>query len=193
MKKIPSVLNLLIVAMLTAIPSIALSAERFLDDLSFGVSILRQESSLTLTTADNNIHFTDDATGIEFYAEHYHLGKYRYKGSLVHIAYDGFNISELVIAADKLIPLNPQLSLFVGGAVGTAFQKFTGIDLSRSSSGLVYGAQLGGIYYLNKHFMTELGYRLRMTSLTTRVNDANKSSIEFDQLDELYISLLLMF
>lgn len=81
MKKISSLLKLLLLAKLVATPSISLSAERFLDDLSFGVSILRQESSLTLTTAGNNTHYIDDAVGIELYAENYHQGKYRYKGS----------------------------------------------------------------------------------------------------------------
>jgi hypothetical protein len=170
-----------------------LAAESFIDELNFGVSAVRQESSLTLKTAGNNIRYTDDATGIELYAEHYHLGKYRYKGSLAHIAYDGFDITELVAAADYLMPLSPQLSLFAGGATGAALQKFPRAGMSESSSGLVYGAQLGGIYYLNKDFMAELGYRLRLTSLKTEVNDVNNSFIEFDQLDEIYISLLLLF
>lgn len=41
--------------------------------------------------------------------------------------------------------------------------------------------------------MAEMGYRLRLTSLKTEVNDVNNSRIEFDQLDEMYISLLVMF
>lgn len=193
MKKISTLLNLLLLAMLVAAPSISLSAEQFLDDLSFGVSVVRQESSLSLITADNKSRYTEDATGIELYAEHYHLGKYRYKGSLAHIAYDGFDVSELVASSDYLIPLNPQFSLFAGGAVGFALQQFPDTDLSDTSSSLLYGIQLGGIYYLNKHFMTEAGYRLRLTSLKTELGDAGNSRIEIDQLDEMYISLLVMF
>jgi len=164
-----------------------------LDELSFGVSVVRQESSLSLTTAGNNIGYTEDATGVEFYAEQYHLGRYRYKGSLIHMAYDGFDITELVVAADYLIPMDTQFSLFAGGAAGVAMQQFSDTGLSDSSSGLLYGVQLGGIYYLNKHFMTEFGYRLRQTSLKTEVADASNSRIELDQLDEIYISMLLMF
>lgn len=193
MKKISLSSNILLLAILLSIPSIALSAGSFLGDLSYGVSVLRQESSLTLTTAGNRIGYTDDATGIELYAEHYHQGKYRYKGSLAHIAYDDFDILELLIAADYLMPVSPQFSLFAGGATGVALQQFPDAGLSDASSGLLYGVQLGGIYYLNKHFMTELGYRLRLTRLETEVNDASNSRIELDQLDEIYISLLLMF
>lgn len=174
-------------------PSAVLSANSFFDELSFGVSVVRQEASLTLTTAGNRIGYTDDATGIELYTEYYHQGKYRYKGSLVHSAYDDFDIIELLIAADYLMPVSPQFSLFAGGAAGTALQQFPDTGLSDSSSGLLYGTQLGGIYYLNKHFMAELGYRLRLTSLKTEVADASNSRIELDQLDEIYISLLLMF
>jgi hypothetical protein len=193
MKKISSLLNLLLLVMLASTPSISLSAERFLDDLSFGVSVVRQESSLTLTTAENNTRYVDDATGVELYAEHYHQGKYRYKGSFAYIAYEGFDITELVVSADYLLPMSPQLSLFVGGSSGAVLQQFPEAGVSDSSLGLLYGGQLGGIYYLNKHFMAELGYRLRLTSLKTRVNDVSNSFIEFDQLDEVYISLLLMF
>lgn len=193
MKNISFLLNHLLLVVLAVAPSFALSAERFLDDLSFGVSVLRQESSLTLTTAGNNTHYTDDATGIELYAEHYHQGKYRYKGSFAYIAYEGFDITEAVISADLLMPLNPQFSLFAGAAGGAALQQFPDAGVSDSSLGLLYGGQLGGIYYLNRHFMAELGYRLRLTHLETEVNDANNSFIKFDQLDEIYISLLLMF
>lgn len=193
MKKLPCLLNFLLLTIFLLTPSTVLSADGLLDELSFGVSVLRQESSLTLTTAGNHISYTDDASGFELYAEHYHQGKYRYKGSLVHIAYDEFDITELVAAADYLMPLSPQLSLFAGAAAGVAVQQFSGAGLSDSSSGLIYGAQLGGIYYLNKYFMAELGYRLRLTSLKTEVDDASNSRIELDQLDEMYISLLLMF
>ncbi len=193
MKKIYSLSNLLLLTLLLVAPSTVLSADSFLYELSFGVSVLRQESSITLTTAGNRIRYTDDATGIEFYAENYHQGKYRYKGSFAHIAYDGFDITELVVAADYLMPVSPQLSLFAGGSTGIAFQRFPDAGLSESSSGLLYGAQLGGIYYLNKHFMAEMGYRLRLTSLKIEVNGTNNSLIEFDQLNETYISLLLMF
>lgn len=193
MKKISLSLNILILAILLASSPVVLSAERFLDDLNFGVSVLNQESSLTLKTAGNNIRYTNDATGIELYAEHYYRGKYRYKGSLARIAYDDFDITELVVAADYLIPMNPQFSLFAGGAAGVAVQQFADTGLSDSSSGLLYGAQLGGIYYLNKYFMAELGYRLRFTQLETEVNGASNSRIELEQLDEMYISLLLMF
>ncbi|HEY9200117.1 MAG TPA: hypothetical protein VIQ81_00855 [Gammaproteobacteria bacterium] len=193
MKNISSLLNHLLLVLFAVTPSFALSAERFLDDLSFGVSVLQQESSLTLTTADNNTRYTDDATGIELYAEHYHQGKYRYKGSFAYIAYEGFDITEAVVSADLLMPLNPQFSLFAGAASGAALQQFPEAGVSDSSVGLIYGGQLGGIYYLNRHLMAELGYRLRLTSLKTEVNGANNSFIEFDQLDEIYISLLLMF
>lgn len=193
MKTKPSLLNFLLLTICLVTPSIAVSAESFLDELSFGVSVLRQEASLTLTTDGNDIRYTDDATGIELYAEYYHQGKYRYKGSLARIAYDGFDITELVLAADYLMPLNPQLSLFAGVAAGAALQQFPGTSLSDSSSGLLYGAQLGGIYYLNRHFMAELGYRLRMMSLETEVSGISNSRVELEQLDEIYISLLLMF
>src|SRR6056297_3861574 len=116
MKKIHPLSKLLILMVLLVTAPAVLAAESFIDELNFGVSAVRQESSLTLKTAGNNIRYTDDANGIELYAEHYHLGKYRYKGSLAHIAYDGFDITELVAAADYLMPLSPQLSLFAGGA-----------------------------------------------------------------------------
>lgn len=193
MKKLSSSLNFLLLTIVLLAPSTVLSAEGLLDELSFGVSVLHQESSLNLKTTGNNISYTDDASGIELYAEHYYQGKYRYKGSLAHISYDGFDITELVVAADYLIPLNAQFSLFAGGATGVVLQQFSDTDLSDSSSGLLYGVQMGGIYYLNKHFMTELGYRLRLTQLKTEVSDVNNSRIELDQLDEIYISLLWMF
>lgn len=189
----PSSLNLLLLTTLLVTPFSVSSADGLLDELSFGVSVVRQESSLSLKTAGNTISYTEDATGIELYAEHYHLGKYRYKGSLAHIGYDGFDITELVVAADYLIPMNAQFSLFAGGAAGVAVQQFSDTGLSDSSSGLIYGVQLGGIYYLNKDFMAELGYRLRQASLKTEVAGVSNSNIELDQLDEIYISLLLMF
>jgi len=192
MKKISSLLNHLLLGILAVTPSFALSAEGFLDDLSFGVSVLRQQSSLTLTTA-NSTRYTDDATGIELYAEHYHKGKYRYKGSFAYIAYDDFDITEAVISADLLMPLNPQFSLFAGAASGAALQQFPEAGVSDSSVGLIYGGQLGGIYYLNRHLMAELGYRLRLTSLKTEVNGESNGQIELNQLDEIYISLVLMF
>lgn len=193
MKKLPTLLNSLLLTVFLVTPFTVSAAEGLLDELSFGVSVVRQESSLSLTTAGNNIRYTDDATGIELYAEHYHLGKYRYKGSLAHIGYDGFDITELTVAADYLIPMDQQFSLFAGGAAGVAVQQFSDTGLSDSSSGLVYGVQLGGIYYLNKYFMAELGYRLRQASLKSEVAGASNSRIELDQLDEIYISLLLMF
>lgn len=91
------------------------------------------------------------------------------------------------------MPLSRQFSLFAGVSSGAAVQQFPEAGVSDSSFGLLYGGQLGGIYYLNKHFMAEMGYRLRLTSLKTEVNDVNNSRIEFDQLDEMYISLLVMF
>lgn len=186
-KKLP----LLILMLAVCVPSTSF-ADGYLDNLVFGASLIRQEATFTVDISGNKTEFRDKATGVEIYVDKYLKGKYRAKAMLGRIAYDGFDITELMLSGDYLIPVNPQISLFVGGAAGAGIQQFSGGSLGDASTGMIIGGQLGGIYYINKNFMAEMGFRIRSTSIETEINDQQSTS-EVTQLDETYLSLLVMF
>ena len=187
MKKYISLLALFL------LPAIA-SAGSFFDGSIFGVTAISQNADLEVSSPGSaTLTSSESGTGFGIYLDKYYKKKYRLNGTWSYVGYDNFDISELTVAADYLIPLNSDITFFGGVAAGGALQKFSDAGVGDSALGLVYGVQLGGIAYLNKHLMLELGYRFRPANVETEVESLTDTIITVTDLSETYLSLLLMF
>jgi len=169
------------------------SATGYFDDLLYGVSVISQEARTTVTTPATKTFFKDRGVGLEAYADKYFERKYRLKGALGIITYDGFDVAELIVSTDILLPANSEVSMFMGASAGLGMQQLKGDSLSDSALGLIYGIQFGGIVYLNNNYMAEAGVRLRSANIATEATSVADSTVEMNGADELYISLLMMF
>ena len=184
MKKISTVLFLFFI-------SINVNAENFMDNTILGIAFINQTVDIEAT--GTTVTGSDSGSGIGVYLDKYYNKIYRFNGTLSYVSYDDFDISQLMVSADYLFPVSPEISFFGGVAIGGALQKYTDASVSDAALGLVYGVQTGAIAYINDNIMLELGYRLRPTSIETDVTSIPGTVVTINDLSETYISLLLMF
>lgn len=168
-------------------------AEGVFDNTIFGVAFLSQSADIEVTTPGSVVTDSESGSGVGLYLDKYYKRKYRFNSTLSYVTYDNFDIYQLMFSADYLIPVNGRISLFGGVAAGGALQTYSDSSATDGALGAVYGAQLGGIVYINDSLMLELGYRLRPTSgiETEIVNTGTITSVT--DLSETYFSILLMF
>jgi len=184
MKKISVVLFLIFT-------SINVNAESFMDNTILGIAFINQTVDIEAT--GTTLTGSDSGSGLGIYLDKYYKKTYRFNGTFSYVTYDDFDISQLMVSADYLLPISPEISFFGGVAAGGALQKYSDASLSDAALGLVYGVQTGAIAYINKNIMLELGYRLRPTSIETEVVISPGTVVTINDLSETYISLLLMF
>ena len=170
-----------------------LYAESFLDNAIFGVSVINQDINLEVKQPGNTLNLTESGTGVGVYLDKYYAGKYRFNSTISYVAYDEFDLASLSLSADYLVPFNKELSFFVGVSGGAGMQQHAEQSVSDASVGLIYGVQLGGIAYLSKQVMAEIGYRQKSANIVTDVTAANITETVINEVDEIYLSLLLMF
>ena len=187
--------SFLAVCVLT-LSSTSVMANDFMDelftDLLYGVAIMNQSADVTVGTGASATTTSEDGSGFSIFADKYYRGKYRFNGSFSYVDYDDFYISTAMAAADYLIPYNANITFFAGASAGGAIQVYSDSSLTDGALGLVYGVQLGGIAYVNKNLMLELGYRFRPTDLETDL-ETTSTTATVDELSETYLSIMLMF
>ena len=166
-------------------------SESFFDNTIIGIAFINQNVDIEIT-GTNAGAFSDSGSGLGLYLDKYYNKIYRFNGTLSHVTYELFDITELMFSADYLVPVSPEISLFAGAALGGALHKFSDSSASDGALGAVYGVQFGGIIFINNNLMLEAGYRLRPTSIETEIT-ATADTLTIDDLSETYISLLLMF
>ncbi|MCW8934374.1 MAG: porin family protein [Gammaproteobacteria bacterium] len=171
--------------------SINVNAENFMDNTILGIAFINQ--TVDMETTGSALTASDSGSGLGIYLDKYYKKKYRFNGTFSYVTYDDFDISQLMVSADHLFPVSPEISFFGGVAAGGALQKYTDASVSDSALGLVYGVQTGAIAFINDNIMLELGYRLRPTSIETEVIAAPGTVVTINDLSETYISILLMF
>jgi len=171
--------------------SINANAENFMDNTILGIAFINQ--SVDIEASGTTFTGSDSGTGLGIYLDKYYKKTYRFNGTFSYITYDDFDISQLMVSTDYLLPMSPEISFFGGVAIGGAIQKYSEASISDAALGLVYGAQVGGIAFINDNIMLELGYRLRPTSIETEVTSVPGSVLTIKDLSETYFSILLMF
>jgi len=169
------------------------NAESFFDNTIIGVTFINQSVDIEVTGPGSIGLGSDTGSGFGLYLDKYYKQKYRFNSTLSFISYDAFDITQLMVSADYLFPMNPQVSLFSGASLGAAAQKYTESSVTDSAVGAVYGVQAGAIVFINDNLMLEAGYRLRPTSIETDIASSPGTVSTIDDLSETYISLLLMF
>jgi hypothetical protein len=165
----------------------------FFSNLSYGIMFISQSVDVTNDNGTTSVTNSESGSGIGIYADKFYKQQYRFNGTLSYISYDNFIITSLTAAADYLVPVSANIALFGGLAAGGTGQKYNNSGFGDMSLALVYGAQLGGIMFVNDNLMLELGYRLRMTNLETEITTTPVSTDTIDQLDEAYLSLVFSF
>ncbi len=171
----------------------SLSAEGFLDNAIMGVSLVNQTMEIEVGGSEGSSEYTETGTGLGVYMDVYYRPRIRFNGTLSYIAYDDFDILETIVSADYLLPVNDTLSFFTGLAGGAAVQKFSDSGFGDAALGLVYGAQLGGIIYINEQWMFEAGYRLRLTDIETDIAVPAGTTTTVNDLSESYLSVIMKF
>ena len=175
--------------LLLAIP-VSASANYFKDKTLYGAAIIKQTAAYESSIAGKK---SDNGSGFGLYLERYYDLTYRLNATLSYLNYSDFNVTGLTGSADYYIPVIPDTSLFVGAALGGAVQKYNDGSFNSSAVGLVYGVQLGAIQYINENYLIELGYRLRLTDLTTSDPLVSNVKTSINELNEFYFSVLYMF
>jgi len=168
-------------------------ASNILDGAVFGVSLIRQDVNLLINTPGSAFSRNESATGMGVYLDKYYKRKYRFNSTLSYVAYDSFDLTELTVSADYLIPLNQSVSFFAGLSGGGGLQKYSDAGISDASFGLVYGAEIGGIAYVNSNLMLESGYRKKLSNIDTEVTSVSGMVVDLDEINEFYFSFILMF
>ena len=166
--------------------------DELFSNLLIGVAVIDQSADVSMTSGTTTTTSSEDGSGFGIFADKYYKGKYRLNATWNYVDYDDFYISSLTASADYLFPYNANITFFTGGTIGGAMQSYSDASVTDSAVGLVYGVQVGGIGYVNKHLMLELGYRLRPTDLETDF-EATGATGTVDELSEMYLSILLMF
>lgn len=171
------------------------NAEGMFDNTIFGIAFINQSAELEITNSGQVDSGSVTGSGFGLYLDKYVSKKYRFNTTLSYVSYDAFDVAQLMISADYLVPINGQISLFGGVAAGGALQSYTNSSSSDGALGAVYGGQLGGIMFVNDHLMLELGYRFRPTSgiETEIVDQSNTITSTITDLSETYFSILIMF
>lgn len=164
-------------------------AEYFRDKYIFGASYIQQYADLK---ADRG-GASDTGNGFGLYLDKYIKHQYRINSTLAYIHYSTFDVTELIIAADYLIPVQTTVSAFVGASVGLASQKYSDASLSDSATGSIKGLQLGIIKYLDDEYLIEIGLRKRTADIKTVIATVPESHSTITNLDEAYIGILFMF
>ena len=181
-----------IITLILLVFPILATADYFDQKQLFGISLIHQSAGSNLS---NGSSASNNGTGIGMYFDRYDQQTYRYNNSFNYIQYSGaenFNIIELTMGADFLIPVMMDSSLFAGMTVGAVMQKFSNENITNAAIEPLYGVQFGGIKYLNENFLLELGYRIRATNLTTN-DDVTNISSNLHELNEFYFNLLFMY
>jgi len=168
-------------------------AASFLDDVVFGVSLIRQDVNLEINTLDSTVNRSESGTGFGVYVDKYYKRKLRFNSTFSYVGYDSFNLAELTVSTDYLVPLNQKVSFFAGLSGGGGLQKFSDSGISDASLGLIYGAEIGGIAYVNSNLMLESGYRTKLSNIKTEVTSVSGMNTALDEVNEFYFSFLLMF
>lgn len=170
------------------------NAEGILDNSIFGIALINQSAERETTSLGQVSSDSVTGTGFGLYLDKYVSRKYRFNATISYVSYDAFDVAQLMVSADYLIPIDGQISLFGGVAAGGALQSYADASFSDGAVGAVYGGQLGGIMFINDHLMLELGYRFRPTSgIETEVLTPANTVISITDLSETYFSILLMF
>ena len=164
-----------------------------LDDVVFGVSLIRQDVNLQINSPGSKVSLNESATGFGVYVDKYYKKKYRFNSTLNYVAYDLFDLVGLTVSADYLVPLNQEVSFFAGLSGGAGMQKYNDVSISDASFGLVYGAEIGAIAYVNSNLMIESGYRKKLSNIKTEVKSASDMEAELEEINEFYFNFLLMF
>ncbi|TNF35991.1 MAG: hypothetical protein EP315_04865 [Gammaproteobacteria bacterium] len=168
---------------------LSVSQTLYADNLMVGVAVINQEVDIKLSTGSTQ---TEDGSGFGIYADYYYQGKYRFNGTFSYVDYTDFYITTATLAADYLIPINPNVTLFAGVAGGGAGQSYSDASATDMAIALLYGVQFGGIMFVNEHLMLELGYRIRSTDLETEFTNTTTTATVED-MNETYLSLIVMF
>lgn len=162
------------------------------DNLLIGIAVISQEVDQKIVTGGSTSNATDDGSGIGIYADYYYRNKYRFNGTVSYVDYTDFYIATATAAADYLIPVNANFTLFAGATAGGASQSYSDASASDMSLALLYGIQAGAIMFVNEHLMLELGYRIRSTDLETEFTAVN-TTITIEEMNETYLSLIITF
>ncbi len=162
------------------------------DNLLIGVAVISQEVDQKIASGGSTVNATDDGSGFGIYADYYYQNKYRFNGTISYVDYTSFYITTATVAADYLIPVNANFTLFGGATAGGAGQSYSDASASDMSLALLYGVQVGGIMFVNEHLMLELGYRIRSTDLETEFTTSN-TTVTVDEMNETYLSLIITF
>lgn len=165
-------------------------ADYFNDRYIVGASLVQQYADLR---SDTNLTDSSSGSGVEIYLDKYVLHKYRLKSRLGYIKHSRFDVTELSLAADYLIPLQTSVSAFIGASAGMATQKYDNASFGDSATGGTYGVQFGTIKYLSNDYLLEFGLRLRRADIDTVINTTPQTTNTIDRLHEAYISVLFMF
>ena len=167
--------------------------EPFFSNIQFGLVFISQSLDVISSNGTTTTTSSESGSGFGIYADKFIGDKYRLNGTLSYVSYDNFAIISATTAADYIVPMNANLALFGGLAAGVAGQKYTDSSVSDMSLAMVYGAQLGGILFVSDNLMLELGYRLRLTNLETEITTAPGNTDTIEQLNEGYISFVVLF
>jgi len=171
----------------------SIQAASVLDNIVFGVSLIRQDVNLEINTSGSTVNRSESGTGLGVYIDKYYKRKLRFNSTFSYVGYDSFNLAELTVAADYLVPLNRKVSFFAGLSGGGGLQKFSDSGISDASLGLIYGAEIGGIAYVDSNLMLESGYRKKISNIKTEVTSVSGTNASLDEVNEFYFSFLLMF
>ena len=186
MKKLSAIIILICAPMVS-------HAEGLLNNAVLGVAIIHQDAEIEVSGNGGSASSTENGTGIGIYLDKYEQQKYRYNGTFSFISYDNFDITDLVLSADYLLPVNHNVTFFGGAAFGGAIQKYSDASLGDAALGAVYGVQVGGIAYMSENFILEAGYRFRPTKLETEVDAPSGTLVTVSDLSSTYLSLQLKF
>jgi len=177
---------------LLLIMSLPLQADNLLNNLRYGITLLNQDLSFDIDSATGVVSDSQNASGFAVFAEKYSQQKYRFSGSLGLVSYTGSKVLSANLSADYLYPISGRTALYGGMSLGAAGQQYDGNSLSDMSLGLVYGGQLGTLFFINKNLTLDLAYRLRSTDLESNISTSG-SSITTTRLDEIALGFVVSF
>ena len=183
-------MKFLLKALMLCAISLPVYASGLLDNLRYGIALVNQNETLELKSGGTVASASHSSSGFALFAEKYYRKKFRFSGSLGLTSHPGNKIINATLSADYLYPIDGRTALFGGLAAGGAGQQYDGSSLTDMSMGLVYGAQLGALFYINHYLSIDLGYRLRISSLKSEVTGTS-DTITATGLDELYVGFVI--
>ncbi|VAW69803.1 hypothetical protein MNBD_GAMMA09-379 [hydrothermal vent metagenome] len=184
----------LIVLLLLLFVSPLSQAKGFFNNTILGLAYINQTAEIEVSgTGPTITRQSESGTGFSIYLDKYYNRSFRLSTALSYVSYINFDLGQLTIATDYLIPVSEEISFFGGLSLGAVTQKYANANLTETSLGSVYGAQAGVIIYLNKYLMLEGGYRYRPASIETEITGTTGAISTVTDLSESYFSLLFMF